>query len=540
MKPQRIPVARIYQRGASLMVMLVIFIIGLTTFLVGAFSLNDLKNLRTSSNSEVLAQAKDALIGRAASDANMPGSLPCPDTNDDGISEGGNTCSNGFIGRLPWKTLGLPDLRDASGERLWYVVSSNFRDNTSLTINSDTLGTITVFSPDGTQLHNGAGSNGAVALIIAPGSPLTRQDGVQQNRSGAGTTVANNYLDNSTTSIDNAVFTGTSTSTTGFIQGEAKDASGTLIVNDQILILTREQLMPVVESRIARETRTCLETYASGSGGKYPWAAPVSSASYTGSQNTLFGRIPAIINIDITTTTTPPAISTDSNYNNVNNALSALQSATNACKTSDGGSNPSNLNNAADTLMYWATHITNPPYSAAFINAAKAAAATGTISDACNHIENNSNYDSIQTNLTAASTALTNLNNPTPVTTTVPATGMSTSWSSGCFTTTAGSYWNSWLSQIFYQADGNYKPGGTGGASAITVNGSGNYRAAILLSRQPTPTQTRNFSTVNTYLEGANVHDSAGSSSAFETYRLIDKPAVNDLVLCLNGTATCP
>jgi hypothetical protein len=31
------------------------------------------------------------------------------------------------LGRLPWKTLGLPDLRDGDGERLWYAVSSATR-----------------------------------------------------------------------------------------------------------------------------------------------------------------------------------------------------------------------------------------------------------------------------------------------------------------------------------------------------------------------------------------------------------------------------
>jgi hypothetical protein len=31
------------------------------------------------------------------------------------------------LGRLPWKTLGLPDLRDGHGERLWYAVSTKYK-----------------------------------------------------------------------------------------------------------------------------------------------------------------------------------------------------------------------------------------------------------------------------------------------------------------------------------------------------------------------------------------------------------------------------
>jgi len=34
-----------------------------------------------------LEQARQALIGRAVADATRPGSLPCPDTNDDGSAD---------------------------------------------------------------------------------------------------------------------------------------------------------------------------------------------------------------------------------------------------------------------------------------------------------------------------------------------------------------------------------------------------------------------------------------------------------------------
>src|SRR5215813_8083879 len=53
-----------------------------------------------------LKQARDALIGRAAADQTIPGSLPCPDTDDDGSAElfAGNQCP-AYLGRLPWRTL---------------------------------------------------------------------------------------------------------------------------------------------------------------------------------------------------------------------------------------------------------------------------------------------------------------------------------------------------------------------------------------------------------------------------------------------------
>ncbi len=71
-------------------------------------------------------------------------------------------------GRLPWRTLGLADLRDADGERLWYAVSPNFRDYASqVLINDATAGTLSV---------SGASNlNDVVAIVFAPGAPVGAQ-----------------------------------------------------------------------------------------------------------------------------------------------------------------------------------------------------------------------------------------------------------------------------------------------------------------------------------------------------------------------------
>ena len=39
----------------------------------------------------------------------------------------GNVGQDQRLGRLPWKTLGLPDLRDGYAERLWYAVSTRYK-----------------------------------------------------------------------------------------------------------------------------------------------------------------------------------------------------------------------------------------------------------------------------------------------------------------------------------------------------------------------------------------------------------------------------
>ena len=55
----------------------------------------------------------------------QPGRFLCPDVDNDGSAEDSN-CEN-YVGRLPYKTLETEDLREGSGERLWYVLSPNFR-----------------------------------------------------------------------------------------------------------------------------------------------------------------------------------------------------------------------------------------------------------------------------------------------------------------------------------------------------------------------------------------------------------------------------
>ena len=296
------------QRGAALMVMLVILVMGTAAFLVSSLSSSALQIGRDKITDDALAQAKEALIGYAASvkftgGAERPGDLPCPDTNNDGIAEtscgnaSGSTGQNLRLGRLPWKTLGLPDLRDGSGERLWYAVSNNFKKSTRIAIlNSDTPGTITVRRSDGNIINDASLGNGVAAVIIAPGDVLKRTDqSTPQDRSSAGINNLQNYLDTAL-GEDNANFTDGS-ATDGFIQGKIKDNNGNLILNDQLLVITQDSIMQSMQKRVAVEVKQCLSDYAAQgqNNGRYPWAAKLNGSaapSYVDVSGTLFGRLP--------------------------------------------------------------------------------------------------------------------------------------------------------------------------------------------------------------------------------------------------------
>ena len=261
------------------------------------------RTIREKNTASTLAQAKDALIGYAATrdltttagtlaGAQRPGELPCPDTDNDGSSNA--PCNGNAIGRLPWRTLGLSDLRDSNGERLWYAVSTNFKNSTRTGIlNSDTTGTITVRDSNGSILFDGSGTTGAVAVIIAPGAPLLRLDALQQDRAAANLNNPQHYLDN-IAAEDNADFINGNTN--GFFSGPVRNAAGQIVANDQVLVLTRDELMAAVDKRVAMEVRTCVENYATANGNQYPWPAPhANPATFNGIPNTFFGRIPSSI-----------------------------------------------------------------------------------------------------------------------------------------------------------------------------------------------------------------------------------------------------
>lgn len=224
---------------------------------------------RTKETVDVLAKAKDALIGYAASSATLPGQLPCPDMNNDGVAEpldvNGNCLTvsgipQPVIGRLPWKTLGIEDIRDSAGERLWYAPSLIFTralftfSCTGTCLDSDTKGALTVSQDKAAAVI----TNEAVAVIFAPGAVIPGQlrDLANENNSA-------NYVD-TWDGVNNASAAGP------FISAQASST-----FNDRLFIVTTAQLWTVVEQRIARDMLKLLSQYrASSPTNYYPWASP--------------------------------------------------------------------------------------------------------------------------------------------------------------------------------------------------------------------------------------------------------------------------
>ena len=141
------------------------------------------RSAQTAHNARLLAEAKAALIAWVAANAleaaeENPGRLPCPqawgDVGSPNEGRAAPSCANP-IGWLPWRTLGLTAMRDASGRQLWYVVSPGWhlsKSGATLTINSNTPGRLTL---DG---------RAAVALLIAAGPALAATPNAAQLAAG--------------------------------------------------------------------------------------------------------------------------------------------------------------------------------------------------------------------------------------------------------------------------------------------------------------------------------------------------------------------
>lgn len=284
------------QKGAiMLLFMIIVLMLGIALL----SSLPVAKTLRDRQTLEALGEARDALIGRAVQDANRPGSLPCPDTDGDGSAEifSGIGCP-AYIGRLPWKTLDLPDLRDASGERLWYALSPAFRDHpTAEPINSDTKGTLAVYAPDGITLLK----SNAAAVIFSPGSAIGRQirDSATAACSATGTSIArnlcaDNYLDQlncpGPNCLNNASASGP------FVSGPIVDANGLTVINDNLIVIRPSDIFPPVEKMVAKMLAAWLRTYYVANGNHYPHPSKFdacSGSSCIGDDTACRGRFPA-------------------------------------------------------------------------------------------------------------------------------------------------------------------------------------------------------------------------------------------------------
>lgn len=226
---------KIKQKGAVLIIFAVIVSLIILTFTFKGLNGKQLEASRKDRTAKALHEAKIALIGWAVlrgttGQPGMPGQLPCPEdttligTINEGSALANCTSALPVIGRLPWRTLRLGDIRDGNGDKLWYALSSGFR---VAPINATTNGQLNV---DGTP-------NAAVAIIFSAGAILTGQN--RPIPTSVSAPLITDYLD--------------LTNNNGDINFASTGPAETF--NDGLLLVTQTELFQLVGRRIVREVR---------------------------------------------------------------------------------------------------------------------------------------------------------------------------------------------------------------------------------------------------------------------------------------------
>lgn len=330
-------VSLIGQRGAALMMLLLLVTVGALAFFVTSLNRATQQLERDKITAAALAQAKEALIGYAATyrdshPGDVFGYLPLPDlgssrngTPEEGNASGnfaGNSTNLTVIGRLPWRALGLPPLRDGQGECLWYAVSGSFQNvKQADVLNWDSLGHFDIHSSNGTPsgTFSTTGTNYAqrpVAIIFSASAVLegqNRQASTTDTVSSCGGNYdVRNYLDsfNSDANILSIVnyFSGSTNNSmgyaynlTGILDGSQLNTTqlaapkkiifgdiavgNAKIVNDKILIITADEIFRRIKKRsdFATQIQNLLDDPYFGTTDAYPNDASLVGPKGTGS-----------------------------------------------------------------------------------------------------------------------------------------------------------------------------------------------------------------------------------------------------------------
>ena len=169
---------RHHQCGGVLIILILLMVVAFSTVLLTGISTNKTKLARSEQTLNHLGEAKAAVIAYAQlSDPDKTPTglqqryLPCPDTNGDGLEETpcGTAAATGW---LPWQTLGLPPLKDATGSCFRYYVAGAYKQGTVNPPLISALPTAEFSLNDPGQLL----SNDVVAMIFAPNTVIAGQN----------------------------------------------------------------------------------------------------------------------------------------------------------------------------------------------------------------------------------------------------------------------------------------------------------------------------------------------------------------------------
>lgn len=295
------------QRGAALLLMMLLLLTAVTAVLVSRLGNVSRGAAEATHTADVLAEAKAALLAYAAIrpdvEPGAPVRLPCPDMDAGGMSADGvahaadcGLTGQNVLGRLPWRTLDIPLVKDPAGACLWYAVAGDYKAADTAAaelLNPDTAGRFQLFDAvSGGLLEGGAPADRPVAVVFAPGRPLTGQTRAPAGDGDCGDTwTAASFLDAAAAlGIDNAVLLPDSDR----VDALATSADADAVVNDRIALIRQSELATLTNDRSDYGARRealglaiaeCVARFGAGNAGgaadkRLPWPAPPALPDY--------------------------------------------------------------------------------------------------------------------------------------------------------------------------------------------------------------------------------------------------------------------
>jgi hypothetical protein len=255
------------QDGIVVLVLVILIAMSTIGYFLNEFSPGRVKHQQKISTGQSLSRAKDALLAYAVSRADVAtpsaqpgrlGYLPCPaNNNGEGNSVGNCGAQNeAALGWFPWRSLGLPPLRDESGACLLYAVSGSYKFSPPPDmLNEDSYGMFQVVDENLNVVQGINPEDRVVAIIFAPGSALPGQTRVYNAGSQCGDDVNNfgAYLDTfvgALGTIDNSdVTTGIEDRIDQFIRATQESISNG-VVNDRFITITRDEIWSAILRRV--------------------------------------------------------------------------------------------------------------------------------------------------------------------------------------------------------------------------------------------------------------------------------------------------
>jgi hypothetical protein len=293
-------------------IVLLIFAIFLSMAVIGYFltglSSDELIHQQTVSTSKSLSRAKQALLAYAASRADVTepsvqpgrlGYLPCPaNNNGEGNSVGSCGATNTpYLGWFPWRSLGLPPLKDETGTCLLYAVSGSYKFSSPPNmLNEDSYGMFQIVDKSINIVQGASPEDRVVAIVFAAGKALPGQARNYTAGTQCGDDIDNfaAYLDAFGAINNSSVTTGAADRIDQFIHATAEsmayDAANPH--NDRFITITRDEIWSAVmrrdefdasittgDSKTRRVTEAlarCIAQYGNGNANsRLPYPAPI-------------------------------------------------------------------------------------------------------------------------------------------------------------------------------------------------------------------------------------------------------------------------